>query len=1105
MSLLLFDMKKTYIVGVGASAGGLEALIALLNGLPGNIDMALVLIQHLEPQHKSVLTEILARETSLAIREADNNTKVEPAHIYVIPPNVFMAISRNTLKITPRTKHLDGKYLPVDFFMTSLAEDQGDKAIGVILSGTGSDGTLGSKAIKAKGGLIFAQDEKTAKYYGMPQSVISSGCVDFILEPKAIAGKLAEISLHPYKAHGKPLRKTEPQVSDENVLDKILILLRDFTGADFIHYKRTTINRRIMRRMAFHDITRYSDYLDHLKNNPSEAEVLHKDILIPVTTFFRDPGAFSILKDKVFPLILRNRPATDPVRIWVPACSTGEEAYSIAICFYEFLEEIKVKSSAIIFGTDMSEILIAHARSASYKEDISAHVSSERLRRFFIKSEAGYKIGNHIRELCIFSTQDVTRAPPLSNMDIVSCRNVLIYFNAVLQEKALSMLHYALRPGGFLVLGTSESPGALSNHFTGVDKKYKIYSKNITAQRFPPNHYRMQDLEPKPPADNDRKACKKIISKDSDTKAEATRRIFEAAKSVKAKAKHGERSVSQLERDLARAEKRLQAVAEEKDTYNEELMGANEEIQSSNEELQSMNEELETSKEELQSTNEELVTLNEELQNRNAELTLLNSDLNNIFSSTNIPMIIVGNDLCIRRFTPMARKVMNLIATDTGRPIGDIKLNIEIADLERMILNVIESMNTKETEAQDREGRWYSMRIRPYRTVDNKIDGAVIAMLDIDVIKRSQNELKEALNYAQAIMETMSDSLLVLDKELRVLSANKSFYQTFEVSVSDVENHLIYELGNRQWDLPGLRELLEEILPRKTYFDNFEVPFDFLKTDRSVMSFSARQIYSQGREKQMILLIIKDITGRKKAEEELRAHELAVSQLEREKAKRLSDIGTLAATVAHELRNPLATIAMAASNIRRKAQNPLLAGHLDNIEKKIVASEQIINNLLFYSRLKPPHYENINIHEILTGCVNLMHKRCAKKISIRKKLHAVKDILIEADPFQIAEVFSNILNNACDAVSEAKGMVEIGARNDIEFIKIYVKDNGMGIDKKDLEAVFAPFFTTKAKGTGLGLSVCHQIVNFHDGAINVESEPGKGATFTVSLPKKRIN
>lgn len=1124
------DMNTTHknafpIACLGASAGGLEALIALLKFLPKNINMSFVLIQHLEPQHKSALAEILSRETLLDVREAKNNTKLEPSHVYVIPPNTRMTISRGKLTITARTKRMDGKYLPIDFFMTSLAQAERENAIGIVLSGTGSDGTQGVKAIKAKGGITFAQDQKTSRYFGMPESAIASGSVDLVLGPKEIAQRLVHLKTD---RHRSPLKQAVKSSGEQNDLNRILVLLRALTGVDYIHYKQTTIGRRIARRMALCNIENHEDYYNYLKNNKGEADVLRKEIIVPVTFFFRNPELFAALREKVFPLIIKNRSPQNPVRLWVPACSSGEEVYSLAILLYEFLEEKRIKPYIQIFGTDVSEAVIEKARSGLYAQDISAHISSKRLRRFFMKTETGYKIAKHIRDLCIFARHDLTDDPPLSNMDIVSCRNLLIYLDTFLQNKTLSTLHYALTPKGFLILGSAESVTAVPDLFTTVDIRQKIYSKSIAAQKTN-SIAGIRNAEFTTTKTKHRKAAKKILLKqgpNAPLMAALPKKTGMAIQDMpkteepgRSISEYDETDIVKLRKEYTRVVTRLNVISEEKDTFNEELQAANEEIQSSNEELQSMNEELETSKEELQSTNEELITLNDELQDKNSELLQLNSDLSNIFSSTNIPIIIVDNDLHIKRFTPTARKVMNLIPSDVARPIDDIKLNVDISNLDKMILSVIEDMLPMELEAKDKEGRWYSVRIRPYRTVENKIDGAVITMVDIDAVKRSSEKVQGALDYARAIVETMKEPLLVLDKDVRVLSANKAFYDTFRVHASDVTNKSLFEIGEHQWDILKLRKLIEQVVTKNIYFSNFEVSFDFSRIGQKTMNLNGRQIKMHGENQPMILLVIEDITKRKKADEILkrdskslkeivkkRSQELMDLQIKLERTKYLSNVGTLAATIAHELRNTLTAINIAAYTLRRKIRNPEVKINLMTIDKMVMEGNQIINNVLEYSKVKSSHFKFVKINSILKLCMNEAKKRALdESISLVSNIDVTEGLSIDADPTQIKEVISNILNNALDAVIKNTGVIKIATEIIGSKVSVSIIDNGEGIPKEDLKKVLSPFFTTKAKGTGLGLAVCNQIIMLHNGSIVLESNKKKlkGTKVQITLPIHR--
>ena len=570
-----------------------------------------------------------------------------------------------------------------------------------------------------------------------------------------------------------------------------------------------------------------------------------------------------------------------------------------------------------------------------------------------------------------------------------------------------------------------------------------------------------------------------------------------------------------MEKELIETRNHLRGIIEEKDTLNEEFKAANEEIQSSNEELQSTNEELETSKEELQSTNEELLTVNEEMQNKNTQLTQLNNDLANVLNSVNIPLIIVRSDLRIMRFTPMARKVMNLIPTDIGRPIGDIKLNINIDNLEKMILDVMEDMAPRESDVKDNEGRWYSVRIRPYRTIDNKIDGAVIALIDVDVIKRSREELQTARDYSEAIIETMRGPLLVLDEDLRIQMANRSFLSTFKVPESEVKGKLLHEAGGRH--IPKLRKLLLEVLSNKSSINDFEVSIDTPLFGKRIIVINANRIQLRGKDSPLILLSVEEITKYKKAEEILRrdnatldklvnkrSRELLNLKLALLKSRHLSVVGTLAATVAHELRNPLADISLSVHRIKKISKDPLIGQILTHINTRVTESDQIINNILMYSKDPIIHYEYVPINDILRECIqSAALKNAAAKISINEKIERTNGLSVELDPLRLKEVFGNILQNAFEAITADTGIIEIESKIDDSKVSILIKDNGKGIANKDLKNIANPFFTTKAKGTGLGLAVCKHVVILHGGSITFNSALGKGTTVTITLPLHR--
>src|SRR6266446_1754635 len=828
------------IVGVGASAGGLEAFTQLLKALGSGTEMAYVLVQHLDPSHKSALTELLAKATEMPVSQVTDATLVEPNHVYVIPPNVEMTILQGILRLRPRME-THGHHMPIDSFLRSLAEDQRSNAIGIILSGTASDGTLGLAAIKAEGGITFAQDERSAKFDGMPRSAIAAGCVDFVLPPDAIAGELARIRAHPYLATSSSSRTAELVPDGDPQLKDILHLLRTANGVDFSDYKPATVKRRILRRMALHKVGELKEYVQFLRHHPAELEALYEDILIKITSFFRDPDAFEALKTEVFPGILKHRSSPEePVRIWVPGCATGEETYSQAIVLLEFLENKRAHIPIQLFGTDLGQGSIEKARAGIYPQSIAADVSPDRLRRFFVKVEGGYRISKTIRDICVFARQNLLQDPPFSRIDVISCRNVLIYLGPVLQKRIMPIFHYALKPRGFLMLGGAEGIiGTASDLFELMDRKHKIYCRKSTASGlhfdFAASRYsieagdlgsgkearqreggvRLLDLH----KEADRILLTKyapvavVINDDmevlesrghvgsylelasgrasfnilkmaregllfdlqaaiNDAKKEKegvpVRReniqierngeltavsleitafkvvpnkgrhfliMFEnsrvagsgdSAETVSGEAKLGkggrekrnDRQISHLKQELAATKRYLHSIVEDKEASNEELQAANEEILSSNEELQSTNEELQTAKEELESTNEELHTVNEELHNRNFELAEANTDLVNLLSSVNIAMVMLGRDLQIRRVTPSGGQRFGFLQTDVGRPITNIRPNIDVPDLEQMILEVIATVSVKERDVQDGEGHWYSLRILPYKTLE---------------------------------------------------------------------------------------------------------------------------------------------------------------------------------------------------------------------------------------------------------------------------------------------------------------------------------------------------------------------------------------------------
>jgi two-component system CheB/CheR fusion protein len=826
------------IVGIGGSAGGFEAAMELLRHLPTKNGMSFVIVQHLDPHHASNLASLLGKATTMPVLEIATTTKPEPNTVYVQPPNKCVVVQDGALALVTRSQKVN---VAIDQFFESLAEACGERGIGVLLSGTGSDGTAGLRAIKAAGGLTFAQDEESAKFAEMPRNAIRSGFVDAVRAPRDIAREIRHIAEHPYIR--RPMTDSELAAKSgyakADDLVRIFLSLRKQMGVDFSSYKHATLLRRIQRRMTLYRMEKLSQYARFLRDNKKEIEALFDDLLINVTRFFRDPQLFAALRNRFIRAIMNNKERHGELRAWVPGCATGEEVYSLAICILETLGEGASELRIQIFGTDLSEAMIDHARAGIYSSAIEKDVTQARLKRFFDKRDSSYQISHRVRAICTFARQNVIVDPPFSRVDLISCRNLLIYLSPGLHKRCIPQFHHALNPTGYLILGPAESIGVFDELFDLVDKKNKIYSKKMVVTsrpQLPANYQRprvklsavrstsaeaatfgeqlvraadhimlsayapaavvidhefhvhqfrgrtelylqhqagpaslnlLQMVRSSLAADL-RNAIRRCIKTNKPARTErsilkhdgkarevsiqvvpfripATNKewllvIFDettkGTRPGKAPQLMGktasQREIPELRRELAASKESLQAIIEEQEATNEELKSANEEIELSNEELQSTNEELETAKEELQSTNEELTTLNEELSNRNLEMMQMNSDLNNLLSSIQLPIVMVDNNLLVRRATPAARSAFNVLQSDVGRPITDFRPSIDVPDLEKLLHNVIETLAMHERRVTDKEGRWYSLRVRPYRTSENKIDGAVITLLDFD-------------------------------------------------------------------------------------------------------------------------------------------------------------------------------------------------------------------------------------------------------------------------------------------------------------------------------------------------------------------------------------
>lgn len=894
------NREDFFVVCIGASAGGLEAFRDFLKHTPENSGMAYVFVQHLSPKHKSLLPEILARFTNIPVLSATNGMVVKKNFVYVIPPDATMYYEKGKL-ILKKRETKDKPHHPIDRFMESMALELGPRAIGVVLSGTGSDGAEGTRIIKSEGGLSFAQSPNSAAYGSMPTKAITSDDIDFILDPKAIALEIANLGKMP-RVHRIESKVNEVPKDEINDFTKIMLMLKQYAGTDFSQYKPTTIRRRIARRMLLHKLETLGDYFKYLQKNPAERAALNSDVLINVTTFFREPETYEYLKKTVIPTIMKHKPAGQPLRIWSAGCSTGEETYSLAITVLEVLGAEANPTSVQIFATDLSDRCIEKARLGKYFDNITEHISQDMINKYFTKTDQGFRIAKHVRDLCIFAKHDLTRDPAYSKLDIISCKNLMIYLGNDLQTKVLENFHYSLNPGGYLCLGNSESVGKSTDLFTIVDTKLKVYvKKNVTSRLPVPNHsprreyltmetlqHKKSDAVSPTPFEIQTETDRAILARYSPPsvvvnskneiiqfrgnteqylthkQGEATLNIFKMAreglsnelKNALAKARQKDSSermenvmihgfgpvnfeiiplkflpgdrchlvvfepnlvtpsllipgkkakrggrikekeyesilVAQLKQELNTVKDNLQAVIQDFENANQELQSANEEVLSSNEELQSTNEELETSKEELQSANEELSTVNDELQERNQELFGLNNDLVNVLNSVHLPILIVGNDLNIRRYTPSSSKIFNLIPTDIGRPFAHISSNVvQVSEVGEMIQEVLDNAVIKEKELQSKDGKWYLLRVRPYKTEEQRIEGAVITL-------QETSDITSFVEITSELIDVVKTPLIVLDRELKIRASNQAFRNVMDLKLKNYENRMILDVTGK--------------------------------------------------------------------------------------------------------------------------------------------------------------------------------------------------------------------------------------------------------------------------------------------------------------------
>lgn len=1205
-SATALETSRFPVVAIGASAGGLDAFQAFLQALPADTGMAFVLVAHLPAAHHSMLSEILARSTAMPVTEARDRLRLEPDHVYVLPAGADVDVRSGELLVSAREAPT-GRHHPIDRVLHSLAEDAGSKAIGVILSGTASDGTLGIQEIKTAGGITFAQDD-SAQHTSMPRSAIATDAVDFVLAPAAIARELGRIADHPLVA-----AKT-PAPSEEALdLNPIFDVLREASGVDFSHYKRNTLYRRIARRIVLHKLENLAEYLEMLRADATEAQALYHDILINVTSFFRDPEAFDALKADVFPKLAENRSRHDAVRMWVLGCSTGEEAYSLAMEFAEFCDSAGRTLPLQIFATDLSGPSIDRARLGVYSRSAVQSLTPQRLKRFFVEADGSYRVAKQIRDQCVFARHNALADPPFSRVDFVSCRNLLIYLDTDLQRKLVPLMHFALRPAGYLWLGTSETTGEHRELFEVKHARHKIYMKKggparlperamspsraavvtagnalrltdvaatveasqkdvdrlLVARYAPPSVLIRSDLEilqfrgdtsryfaPAPGRASlnllkmvreelvmgVRAAVQSAQSKEAPARQEGLRvkldgQVCEIAIEVipvrtsldraelfmvvfeetaraaplpqttqpgdSADADAATQEIVRLQQELAATREYLQSVIEQLEGANEELQSANEEVQSTNEELQSINEELETSKEELQSSNEELSTVNDELLARNTELAQSNNDFLNLLCSVQMPIVMLDARLRIRRFTPAAEKLLNLLHTDVGRPLSDIKLKFDVRDIDAMIKEVFDTMSSREREVQDDRGCWFLLRVRPYRTIENRIDGAVIALIDVDTLKRSQDSLRQQTE----LLNQAHEPIVMWEIGGTISYWNRAAEETYGYTAEQAANRELHELLEVTPPLESYRPQLE----REGHWTGELV--HTRRDGQKIIVESRMVVAGSANGRKLVVEANRPITERKKSETLLRRLADDLVTADRHKDEFL-------AMLAHELRNPLAPLRNVVAVLKSAGvATPDKTRALDMMDRQVSNMTRLVDDLLDVSRITLSQIELRKESVDVAAAVQRVAEQNAPQVRAREQTLDLEladtPVLVHGDPVRIEQIVGNLLDNASKYTAQG-GRITIAvdapaesasAAADERQVVIRVQDNGIGIPAEKLPHVFDLFMRATRSvdhqygGLGIGLTLVRRLTELHGGSVAARSEgPGRGSEFIVRLP-----
>ncbi len=1173
------------VVAIGASAGGLKALQGFLSGIPADCGLGFCVIQHLDPTHRSNMAELLGRHTGLTVSDAEEGTRLTPGHVYTIPPNTVMVIADGTLHLhQPLEKR--GARMPIDAFFRSLAEERQERAIGVVLSGTGSDGTLGLRAIKAAGGLCVAQDPDTAEHDGMPRSAITTGLVDYILPVERMGDALLKFVRHPYITQAPPPDRAAPAPDG---IQAILALLRARIKFDFAGYRRGTLARRIQRRMGLRHIVRFPEYLQYLRDHPAEVQDLFKDLLISVTAFFREPEAWRYLADHVVPRIVPSHDEERPVRVWVPGCATGEEAYSAAMVILEKLDALNLSIPVQVFASDLDRDVLEQARMGIYPESIAAELSPERLRRFFIRRESGaYQVCKQLRESVVFAQQNVLVDPPFSRLDLITCRNLLIYLEPETQRRLMSLFHFALRENGFLFLGNAESVPAQQDLFESVSRRWRVYRRigagrpervefpaptgsiapraptvlppmslplpareakvgtavqDILLERFIPASVVVNPkgeilyqygptgrfLEPprgrvssdllRQVSGGLRSHLRNALRQAGQTGERVTTRVTRRKGpdggqlvTISVEQLHHppeagglllvvleeqplpdragtlsaaeERLVSQLEYELRVSQEELRTTTEQLATSNEEYKAANEEMMSMNEELQSTNEELETSKEELQSLNEELSTVNSQLEAKVAELEQSNNDLANLINNTEIGTLFLDLHLRVRRFTPALNRLMRLIPADIGRSIGDVRQRFQAVDLYHDAQAVLERLTPIERQVRSEEGSWYLCRLLPYRTEDHQVGGIIITFVDI-----TDRRLAESRRFAETILATTREPVLVLRTDLQVYAANRAFLELVGRPNADVEGAALADIAA----LLGSDETL--IASARRVIDGAEVTTDIplgrdIGDGRHALMGDIQPLKLDDGGPDMILLVLRDVSRQQEESNQARQNQMTTRELLREFLRLQEEERRGIARELHDqVGQYLTAIGLALKSLQgRTADDPALAGLLDHLREMTGQLSRRTHTLAL--ELRPPELDQLGLVHALESYLEERAEHAGLQVSLDASGLAGATLPPETETtlFRVLqEALTNVIQHAHANAVQVSLSVQDGT------VTMLVRDDGSGFDA-------AAVLAGRGPARRLGILGMEERVSQIGGSLTVESASGAGATVRVAVP-----